>query len=281
LKRIILSTIISVMVLNANSDVYLNTGVKNYSNAKTKVDGKTNSIGINYNYKNSYINLNYSKDEVNREDPVTKISIEQLNVKKYNLNYKYKFNDKLTLKTNYIKIIDNLAPTDQGKIYGVGIKYNYFKGLGTSFDVYRSDYKTFNVNQYDLSVFKGFKIGAIKSKVTLIAKKIEIDGDKYGSYSFEDKDYFTTGIKLNGTYNGYVGAIGSYFGKRIFSVLQDGSKVQHHAMEQDRTYMLSFGKKFKNSDLVASYSYQNGKELPEKTNDVDTKVLSLMFKYKF
>ena len=281
MKKIILSTIVSVIVLNANNNVYLNTGVKDYSNSKTKVDGITNNIGINYKYKNSYINLNYTKDEVNREHPVTKKSIEQLNVKKYNLNYRYKFDDKLSLKTSYIKILDNLAPTDQGKIYGLGVKYNYFKGVGTSFDIYRSDYKNFNVNQYDLSIFKGFKIGAIKSKITLIAKKIEIDGKKYGNYSFKDKDYLTTGIKLNGSYNGYVGGIGAFFGKRAFAVLKDGTKVQHHAMEQDKTYMISFGKKFQNFDLIASYSFQNGKELPENKNDVDTKVTSLMLKYKF
>jgi len=281
MKKTILSTMLLTLALNANSDIYLNTGIKDYSNSKTKVDGKTNNVGINFNYQNSYINLNYMKDEVNKEHPVTKKSMEQLNVKKYNINYKYKVSDKLSLKANYIKIIDNLAPTDQGKIYGLGVKYNYFKGLGTSFDVYRSDYNNFNVNQYDLSIYKGFKIGEIKSKVTLIAKKIEIDGDKYGNYIFKDKDYLTTGIKLNGSYNGYVGGIGAFFGKRIFSVLKDGTKVQHHAMEQDKTYMISFGKKFKNFDLIASYSYQNGKELPEKQDDVDTKVTSLMLKYKF
>ncbi len=281
MKKIILSTIVSVIVLNANSDIYLNTGLKEYSNSLTKIDGKTNNIGINYKYKNSYINLNYTKDEVNREHPVTKKSIEQLNVKKYNLNYRYKFDNKLSLKANYIKIIDNLAPTDQGKVYGAGVKYNYFKGLGSSFDIYKSDYKNFNVNQYDISIFKGFQIEDLKSKVTLIAKKIKIDGDKYGNYTFKDKDYLTTGIKLNGSYNGYVGGIGAFFGKRAFTVLKDGTKVQHHAMEQDKTYMASFGKKFQNFDLIASYSYQNGKELPENKNDVDTKVISLMLKYKF
>ena len=281
MKKTILSTMLLTLALNANSDIYLNTGIKDYSNSKTKVNGKTNNVGINFKYQNSYVNLNYMKDEVNKEHPVTKKSMEQLNVKKYNINYKYKVSDKLSLKANYIKIIDNLAPTSQGKIYGLGVKYNYFKGLGTSFDVYRSDYNNFNVNQYDLSIYKGFKIGEIKSKVTLIAKKIEIDGNKYGNYIFKDKDYLTTGIKLNGSYNGYVGGIGAFFGKRIFSVLKDGTKVQHHAMEQDKTYMISFGKKFKNFDLIASYSYQNGKELPEKQDDVDTKVTSLMLKYKF
>jgi len=281
MKKVILSTVLSAVVLSANGDVYVNSGVKDYKNSKTKVDGKTNTLGINYKYKRNTLHLNFAKDEVNREHPMTKKSIETLKVKKYNLNYQYDVNHDLSVKTSYIKIIDNLAPTDQGKIYGIGAKYNLKKGFGTSFDIYRSDYKNFDVNQYDLSVFKGFKIGSVKSKVTIIAKKIDIDGDKYGNFTFKDKDYFTTGVKLNTMYDGYFGAVGAFFGKRIFTVLKNGTKVQHHAMEQDKTYMASFGKKFKNFDLMLSYSYQNGKELPEKQNDVDTKVASLMLKYKF
>jgi len=281
MKKVIGSTLLLAVVLSANGDVYLHSGVKNYSNSKTKVDGIINIVGFDYKHNQSSININYAKDEVKREHPLTKKSIEQLNVKKYNFNYKYKIDDALSLKASYIKIIDNLAPTDQGKVYGIGTKYRFMKGFGGSLDIYQSDYKTFDVNQYDLSLFKAFKIGDVKSKVTLIAKKIEIDGDKYGSYTFKDKDYFTTGIKINSMYNGYVGGIATFFGKRVFSVLDNGKKVQHHAMEQDKTYMLSLGKKFKNFDVIASYSFQNGKELPEKQNDVDTKVTSLLLKYKF
>ncbi|MEA3314672.1 MAG: hypothetical protein U9Q30_02285 [Campylobacterota bacterium] len=281
MKKIILNTIILSTIVNANSDIYLTTSIKDYSNSKTKIDGKTNNLGINYKYTNSYINLNYTKDEVNRKHPISKNNIEALDVDKYNLNYKYKVNNKISLKLNYIKIIDNLAPTDQGKIYGAGLKYNFIKGLETSLDIYKSDYKTFDVNQYDLSIYKGFKIKDIKSKITLIAKSIKIDGDKYGNFTFKDKEYFTTGIKLNSLYNGYLAGVGVFFGKRAFAVLKDGQKVQHHAMEQDKTYMGSFGKKFKNFDLIASYSYQNGKELPENQDNVDTKVTSLMLKYKF
>ncbi len=52
-------------------------------------------------------------------------------------------------------------------------------------------------------------------------------------------------------------------------------------MEQDETYMISLGKKFKDFDIMTKYSYQNGKELPENTDDVDTKVISLILTYKF
>lgn len=281
MKKIILSVITSALVVSANTDVYLNSGVKDYSNSKTKVDGKTNTVGFNFNYKQNFVGFKYTKDEVNREHPVTKRSIEELKVHKYNINYKYSVNQKWNLKASYIKILDNLAPTDQGKIYGIGMQYNILKGVSASFDMYKSDYKSFDVHQYDFALHKGFKVEDVKLKVTLIAKKIDIDGDKYGNYSFREKDYFTTGIKLNSSYNGYVGGVATFFGKRAFTVLKNGTKVQHHAMEQDKTYMLSFGKKFKNFDLIASYSFQNGMELPENQMDVDTKVTSLMLKYKF
>ena len=281
MKKVIGSTVLLAIALSANGEVYLNSGIKDYSNSKTKVNGTTNTVGFDYKYMKSNFNINYAKDEVNREHSITKKSMEKLNVEKYNLNYKYKLNDSLSMKASYIKIIDNLAPTDQGKVYGVGAKYNFKKGFRASFDVYQSDYKAFDVNQYDLSLYKGFKVGDIKSKLTVIAKKIKIDGEKYGNYSFKDKDYFATGIKINSSYNGYVAGVGAFFGKRAFTVLKNGSKVQHHAMEQDKTYMLSFGKKFKNLDLIASYSFQNGTELPENQSDVDTKVTSLIMKFKF
>jgi hypothetical protein len=281
LKKLLLSSLVCTGILTANSDIYLEAGKKDYSNSKTKIDGTTYTVGTTHSYENSTIQLNYSQDSVNRENPITHKPIDTLHVQKYNLNYKYNINEHFSLKTSYIKIIDNLAPTDQGKIYGLGGIYKINKGLGVSLDYYKSDYEQFDVNQYDLSVFKGFKIGETKLKATVIAKAIEIDGDKYANYTFKDKDYFTTGVKLGINYQGYVAGVGAFFGKRMLTVMDSGNKVQHHAMEQDKTYMISFGKKFKNFDIIAKYSYQNGKELPENQDDVDTKVTSLMLKYKF
>ena len=281
MKKLVFGLVVCSSFLTANSDIYLDAGKKDYTNSKTKIDGTTYTVGTTHNYESSTVQFNYQQDSVNRENPVTHRDIDTLHVKKYNLNYKYNFNNHFGLKTSYIKILDNLAPTDQGKVYGLGGIYNINKGFGVALDYYKSDYEQFNVNQYDLSVFKGFKIGETKLKATIIAKAIDIDGEKYANYTFKDKDYFTTGIKLGMNYQGYVAGIGAFFGKRMFTVMDGGNKVQHHAMEQDKTYMISFGKKFKNIDIMVKYSYQNGKEVPEIQDDVDTKVTSIMLKYKF
>jgi len=282
LKKILVGSIVLSGLLYAqNTNISYEYGVKDYSNSLTKIDGKVQNIGISHKLSNHMINLGFQSDNVDREHSITKANLPSLDVEKYSVKYTYKINDKVNLKASYIKIIDNLAPTDQGKVYGLGVDYNIEKGLTAGLDIYKSDYETFDVNQYDFSLSKGFKIDNLKLKATVIAKKIDIDGSKYGAYTFKDKDYFTAGLKLGANYNGYIAGVGAFFGKRAFTVLDDGIKVQHHAMEQDETYMLSLGKKFKNFDILAKYSFQNGKELPENRDDVDTKVTSIALSYKF
>jgi len=282
LKKIILGSIVlSGVIYASNTSVSYEYGVKDYNNSASKIDGKVKSLNISHKISNHKFKIGYQDDNVDRTlHPVSGIN-RDLDIEKYNTKYIYKLNEKLNLKASYIKIIDNLAPTDQGKVYGLGGSYTITKGMKAAIDIYKSDYENFDVNQYDFSISKGFKIDNLKLKATLIAKKIDINGEKYGAYSFEDKNYFATGLKLAANYNGFVGGIGAFFGKRAFTVLDGGTKVQHHAMEQDETYMISLGKKFKDFDIMTKYSYQNGKELPENTDDVDTKVISLILTYKF
>jgi len=282
LKKILLgSLVLSGLLYANNSSITYGYAIKDYSNSASKIDGKVNFLGISHKMSNHKLSLGYQGDNVDRTlHPISRVN-RDLDVEKYNAKYIYRFNNKFNLKASYIKIIDNLAPTDQGKIYGFGGNYIIANSLNTTLDIYKSDYKNFDVNQYDISISKGFKIDNLKLKATLITKKIDIDGKSYGRYNFEDKDYFTTGLKLGVNYNNYVGGVGAFFGKRVFTVLDGGTKVQHHAMQQDKTYMLSFGKKFKDFDIIGKYTYQNGKELPENKDDVDTKVISLFFTYKF
>ncbi|WP_122893917.1 hypothetical protein [Arcobacter peruensis] len=281
MKKIILTTLLlSTLVMAQNSFTY-KYSKKDFSNSATKLEGKIQDLGINLSVKQHQFSLGYINDKVDREHYMSHNTLESLDVKKYNLKYENKINEALSLKANYIKIIDNLAPTDQGKIYGLGAKYNINKGLELAVDLYKSDYKTFDVHQYDFSLSKKLKINNLKVKVSAIVKSINIDGEKYGSYSFDDKDYLTAGLKVNANYNSYLLGAQAFFGKRVFTVFNDGTKVQHHAMEQDKRYMISLGKKFKDFDVVLAYLYQNGKELPENKDDVDTSVTTLAFKYNF
>ena len=281
MKKFLLSTVALSGLLCANSSISYEYGIKDYKDSASKIDGKVETLNFSHQIANNKFILGYQGDNVNRTiNPITG-SNRDLDVEKYNVKYIYKINKDLNLNLSYLKIVDNLSPTDQGKIYGLGGNYKLSNGLSLGLGFYKSDYKTFDVNEYDFSITKGFKIDSLKLKTTLIAKRIDINGEKYGGYSFEDKDYFTTGLKVGANYNGFVAGVGAFFGKRVFTVLDSGSKVQHHAMEQDKTYMASLGKKFKNFDIMTKYSYQNGKELPENKDNVDTKVTSISFIYKF
>jgi hypothetical protein len=284
LKKYIFTALCGASLLYGNSEVSLTTGKKDYSNSMTNVDGKTLNLNLSHKYENGKITLGYLKDDVERVHSVTKANLPDLRVKKYNAEYKHFINQKLDLKASYIKISDNLAPTDQGKVYGLGAGYKLPKDFGLNVDYYRSDYKPFDVNQYDAAFYKGFKADELKGKVTIGTKVIKIDGDKYNpaaAFTFPDKSYNTQFVKLGLNYQGYVAGVGAFFGKNIFTVLDDGAKVQHHAREIEKAYMLSLGKKFKNFDIVAKYSLKKSNELPENRYDVDVKVIALSLSYKF
>lgn len=282
MKKILLSSIAFSSLLYANdTNITYEYGIKEYKNSASKIDGKIHSLSMSHKISNHKFYLGYQGDNVNRTvNPISGVN-RDLDVEKYSTKYIYKANDKIKVKASYIKIVDNQAPTDQGKVYGLGGKYTISKGLNALINVYKSDYQSFDVNQYDLGISKGFKINDLKLKATLIAKKIKIDGTNYATFTFTEKNYFTTGLKLGANYNNFIGGLGAFFGERAFTVLDDGVKVQHHAIRQDKTYMISLGKKFKNFDIIAKYSFQNGKELAENRDNVDTKVMLLSLNYKF
>lgn len=288
MKKILIAALVGTSLLYGNSEVSITSGKKDYKNSKTSVDGKILNLNLSHKYDNGKITLGYSKDDVKRTNSVNGADLPDLHVKKYNVKYQHNITPKLDLKASYIKISDNLAPTDQGKIYGIGAGYKLQKGLGVNVDYYRSDYNPFNVNQYDLSIYKAFKSGDLKGKVTLGNKMIKISGDTYNpnaplaqQYNFYDKSYNTQFVKLGLNYQGYVAGAGVFFGKNLFTVLDGGAKVQHHAREIEKAYMLSLGKKFKNFDIIAKYSLKKSNELPEKRDDVDVEVIALSLSYKF
>ncbi|MGM0623023.1 MAG: hypothetical protein ACQESH_03280 [Campylobacterota bacterium] len=281
MKKTIATLLLSCALLQADSEVMLSHGVKDYSNSKTKVEGKVTTLRALHSVKNATIGLGFQKDTVDRQNPKTKASMQALEVKKYNLHYRHKIAQKYNIGASFITIDDNLAPTDAGKIYGLGGNYAFSKRFKVGAQYYRSDYKHFDVNQFDIFVQKGFKLNQVGISTQIITKAIQIDGQRYGEYSFEEKDYLSVGLKLGAKYKGYKGGVATFIGKRAFGVFDGGQVVQHHAMEQGRTYMASLAKEFKDFEVALKYSYQNGKELPEDQSDVDTVVTMLELRYGF
>ncbi len=280
MKKILSTLLASNILLSANL-VNISTGTKNFSNSASKTNGDFQSISTTLPIKGSKLTIGYSDTKISREHFQTKATLPTLYVRKANLKLITKINDKLKLKTSYIKILDNLAPTDQGKVYGIGTKYNLSKTSAMSLDHYLSDYQDFNVNQTDISISKGYKFDKLKANVKLAAKYIHIDGTNYNSHTFQDKNYFTQELHTTFKYKNYITKAGVLFNKRVFTVLNDGTAVQHHALEQDGGHYLALIGKFKNWNLMLKYRYENGKELDAQRDDVSQKTLALTANYRF
>ena len=63
--------------------------------------------------------------------------------------------------------------------------------------------------------------------------------------------------------------------------MNDGFKIQHHAMEIDRTYALGAGKSFSNFVIRVQYIYQRAVELPIENENVELDIVRVVFNYKF
>lgn len=280
MKKIILITAFLTSCLFASSEISTNYTYKDYINSKTKTKGKTFDYRFLHNFENSQITINFEDSLTKRENEITKVKLTSLEVEKLSLKYLYNLNENYSVKTSFLNIEDNLAPTDDGKVYGIGIinKNSFFD---IKADTYLSDYEDFNVNQYDLTFIKKFKIEEINFQASLGTKYTDINGRKYGNYILKDKDFLSTFFNINGNYKGFIAGFGFVKGDRLFTVFDDGLKVEHHALRQNETYSLNLGKKFKHIDIMARYIYSKGDELPENRDDVKSKFTSITLSYKF
>jgi hypothetical protein len=208
---------------------------------------------------------------------------EDLRNQKIFLQYAYRFNKDFTAHINYINILnDNIAITSKGKAYGLGISYNFNKNLSAGFTQYYTDYKDFNVAQSDFDLEYKNNFNGIKYKISSLNKYIVLDEKYQNSFTKNAQDsYFTTAIKLHTHYNSYHLGLGAYFAKRAFAIMNNGFKIQHHAMEFNRTYALGFGKTFSNIVLRAQYIYMRATELPIENQDVEINTIRLLANYKF
>ena len=246
-----------------------------FSNSMKKDNGKRYGAIVSHRNDDSLYQLAYDKtDTETYKPPLTK----DLKVDKYYLKYSRKLNAKHSLSLSYATINDNLMKeTDGGHIYGLGYRYGAFGATQ-----YFSDYNNFDVYQTEMKYTFNRAFGDLKTKLTLLGKYIHLqDKESNGFSKNAQEDYFTPGVKVHAHYNAYHMGAGAFFGKRIFAVMNDGFKVQHHAMEFNKTYMIGFGRHFGDIDLSMKYIYQEATEVPSHNPNVEMQNIMLQLGYRF
>jgi len=124
--------------------------------------------------------------------------------------------------------------------------------------------------------------GEIKTFTTVMGKYIHLQDKNSNAFSRKaQNNYFTPGLKIHAHYHDYHMGAGAFFGKRAFAVMYNGFKVQHHAMEFNKTYMFGIGKHFGDLDVSLHYVYQEATELPINNDNVKAKNLILQVAYRF
>ena len=280
LNSILLSTLLCTLLSakeeehhahEGSNNIKLNYETLDFSHSKKKEEGKRYGIEVDHEDEKHHVQFYYENTKTN----TSKIIPKDLTVDKYALKYQYKLAPKERLTLLYSTIDDNLMKeTNGGDIYGVGYSKN---GLGVM--QYLSDYPHFDVYQSDLKY--SFKKQGVKT--TLIGKYIHLKDKNSNNFSKRaKKDYFTAGVKLHTHYKGYHLGAGAYVGKRIFAVMKEGFKVQHHAMEFKETYMVGVGHELgENVAAHLRYVYQKAKEVPMNNDNVRVDNLSFDLVYKF
>ncbi len=273
------STYLMAQTIHSSASTYYES--KTFSDSVQKEDGVAYGVGADIHYKGSAYKVTYEYANTNTKQPPLK---EDLTTQKIFAKYTYKFSNHIEVNLNYINILnDNIAPTDKGVAYGLGLTYAFNKRFALNFTQYYTDYKDFNVYQSDFKIDYKNQIGAVKFKITSITKYISLE-NRENSLKFAEnaqKDYLTSGLKIHSHYNHYHLGLGAYYGKRAFAIMNDGFKIQHHAMEFDRTYALGIGKSISDFVLRFQYIYQRAEELPTKNENVEVQTLRFIANYKF
>ncbi len=253
---------------------------KDFDNSVQKEDGKVYGIGADIHLDHSEYRFAYEHGDTNTKQPPLK---EDLITDKLFLKYSYDFQNNFAFNINYINILnDNIAITDGGQTYGAGLSYKIKKNINSNFTQYYTNYDDFNVYQSDFTLDYKMKINDVKVKLTSITKYINLDEKNLNGFTKNaEDDYLTTGVKLHLHYEGYHFGAAAYFGKRVFAVMDDGFKIQHHAMEFDRTYAVGIGKNISDFVLRLQYIYSRAEELPMKNENVEISNVRVLLNYKF
>ena len=274
-KIILMGTLLLTLSHAESTTLKLTYETLDFDNSKKKDEGKRYGVALGYKTDDALYQIAYEKTNTDTFKPPL---AHDLHVNKYYLKYTHMLDDKQAFNVSYATIDDNLMKeTDGGHIYGLGYKYG---AIGLT--QYLSDYVHFNVYQTDLKYTFKKDFNEFKTSTKLIGKYIHLQDRESNPFSANAKEnYFTPGVKFHAHYHDYHMGAGAFFGKRVFAVMNDGFKVQHHAMEFNKTYMLGFGKHFGAADLTLKYVYQEATEIPINNENVKVQNIILQFGYRF
>jgi hypothetical protein len=253
--------------------------IPSFSGSKQKTDGVVYGIGADIHHQNSEYKFTYEHaDTETIQPPLNK----NLHIDKLYLRYGYHINSEFALNFNYINILsDNIAITDNGQSFGAGVSYTPNPKVTLNFTQFYTSFEDFSSNQSDLKATFKTKTDSFKFKFTALAKYIRLKENNPNSFTKNAQDeYFTSALKIHAHYYSYHFGGGIYFGKRAFAVMNDGFKIQHHAMEFNKTYALGVGKSISNFVLRVQYVHQEATELPSENEGVKVNNLRFIVNYK-
>jgi len=278
LLLITLAGYLAAQTIHSSASTYIET--KTFTSSVQKENSILYGVGGDIHYGASAFKLAYEHGDTKTKQPPLK---DDLHTDKLFLRYVHTLNENFKVNLNYLSVLkDNIAPTDGGVAYGLGLTYMPSKSISTNFTQYMTNYSDFDVLQSDFKLDYKFKLNAFKIKISSITKYITIDEKNRNSFTkFADDEYLTTALKVHAHYNSFHFGAGAYYGKRVFAVMRDGFKLQHHAMEFDRTYALGIGKNFSDFVLRFQYIYQRAEELPAHNENVEVQNLRFIANYKF
>ena len=245
-----------------------------FTNSLKKENGRR--YGLELDYHSNIHHFQFYTDHTNTQT-IPKI-LKNLLVNKYSFKYQYQVNKDI-FSLSYMTINDNLMKeVDGGNIYGLGYKYKSF-----NITQYISDYKHFNVYQSDIKWNFKKEIDDVMLMGTIVGKYMHLQDRKSNTFTNKVKeDYFTLGVKAHVHYDGWHLGAGIYVGERIFAVMNEGLKVQHHAMEFKKSVMLSVGKELGENIVVhMRYTKHYATEVPIEHSGVEVDALSLELSYTF
>jgi len=253
---------------------------KNYQNSLQKKSANVYGFGADIHLTHHQFKGVYEYTHAaTKQPPLTKDLYNQ----KIFLRYGYHINNSTNIALKYIHIIkDNIAITSGGYSLGAEVSYTPLLHLQLHATQYKTFYDAFDVYQSDIRLDYATKFYGIHTTLSSINKYITLHDTIPNSFTKNaHKEYFTSGIKLHLHYKGYHFGGGAYFGKRAFAIMNDGFKIQHHAMEIHTNYALGIGKSFLKRYIVrVQYIYSNAKELPMEHNDVSVKNIRFLLNYK-